>query len=414
MIEWTVDVKYGKYLTWYNQLIDRAKSRSFPKHEYSEKHHIIPRSLGGSNKKDNIVKLSAREHYIAHLLLYKFQADPKNKGKMAFALVYMAHGSNFPKRLKRTYKVNSKIYEAAKRASAEALKNRTVSEITKQKIREANARTKDLRSEKLSGTNNPMYGKQHSEEMKQQIAETMRKYWDDEKREKKSQQIKSLWQNEEWKKKILEERKNSEGWINRDWKGAAKKSIEGRIRNGTNKRTKEQRQKLSEIRRALYAAGKIVPWNKGKHTKVFRTKESLQQSALKAAKTRKINGTQVSMKGEENPFYGKKHKPESIEKYRATMAAKKAAGWKLPKREVNWEAIEKAKATKKAKKLQGYVAKRPVFTDEEKRAIAAKISATKAAKRAAGYVSPLKGKPKSPEHKASIIAARRNRILNPK
>lgn len=42
---------------------------------YYEKHHILPRSLGGSNKSDNIVKLSAKEHYICHLLLtkmYKF------------------------------------------------------------------------------------------------------------------------------------------------------------------------------------------------------------------------------------------------------------------------------------------------------------------------------------------------------
>lgn len=38
---------------------------------YYEKHHIVPHSLGGSDKKDNLVKLSAREHYICHLLLTK-------------------------------------------------------------------------------------------------------------------------------------------------------------------------------------------------------------------------------------------------------------------------------------------------------------------------------------------------------
>ena len=39
---------------------------------YSEKHHIIPRCLGGSDEKSNIVSLTAKEHFIAHLLLTKF------------------------------------------------------------------------------------------------------------------------------------------------------------------------------------------------------------------------------------------------------------------------------------------------------------------------------------------------------
>lgn len=36
-----------------------------------ERHHIVPRSLGGSNNDDNIVKLTYREHFMAHLLLCK-------------------------------------------------------------------------------------------------------------------------------------------------------------------------------------------------------------------------------------------------------------------------------------------------------------------------------------------------------
>jgi len=39
---------------------------------YIENHHIIPKSLGGSDEESNIVALTAREHYIAHLLLAKF------------------------------------------------------------------------------------------------------------------------------------------------------------------------------------------------------------------------------------------------------------------------------------------------------------------------------------------------------
>jgi len=39
---------------------------------YIEKHHIIPRSLGGTDDASNIVALSGREHYVAHLLLARF------------------------------------------------------------------------------------------------------------------------------------------------------------------------------------------------------------------------------------------------------------------------------------------------------------------------------------------------------
>lgn len=41
--------------------------------EYTEKHHIVPRCLGGSDEKENLVVLSAKEHFICHLLLVKIQ-----------------------------------------------------------------------------------------------------------------------------------------------------------------------------------------------------------------------------------------------------------------------------------------------------------------------------------------------------
>ena len=55
----------------YNQLIEKRKSSNLD--GYVENHHILPRSLGGSDSEDNLVKLTAREHFIAHLLLAKFK-----------------------------------------------------------------------------------------------------------------------------------------------------------------------------------------------------------------------------------------------------------------------------------------------------------------------------------------------------
>ncbi len=75
----------NKYTKWYNNIILTAKARSLLKIGYSEKHHIIPKSLGGNNSKDNIVALTAREHYVCHLLLPKMTTG-KDRNKMAYAL----------------------------------------------------------------------------------------------------------------------------------------------------------------------------------------------------------------------------------------------------------------------------------------------------------------------------------------
>jgi hypothetical protein len=60
--------KDNKYTKHYNLLIEKAKNRTLPKETYTEKHHIIPRSMGGSNKKENLAHLTAREHFICHWL----------------------------------------------------------------------------------------------------------------------------------------------------------------------------------------------------------------------------------------------------------------------------------------------------------------------------------------------------------
>ena len=58
------------YKKIYDSLIDKAKDRVLE--GYQESHHIVPRSFGGSNDKLNLVNLTAREHFIAHVLIYKF------------------------------------------------------------------------------------------------------------------------------------------------------------------------------------------------------------------------------------------------------------------------------------------------------------------------------------------------------
>lgn len=97
----------SKYTKWYMNIIDFAKNRNID--VYTENHHIIPKSLGGDNSNENLVRLNAREHYICHLLLTKM-TNGINKRKMLFALWRMMHGNKSQKR----HKINSKQYEIIK------------------------------------------------------------------------------------------------------------------------------------------------------------------------------------------------------------------------------------------------------------------------------------------------------------
>ena len=93
------------YQKIYNQLIQKRLTDSLLKKDcYCETHHIIPRGEGGSDDDDNKINLTAREHYIAHLLLAKIYNDYK----MYSAVVFMQCKT---KRQKRDFKFNSHLYE---------------------------------------------------------------------------------------------------------------------------------------------------------------------------------------------------------------------------------------------------------------------------------------------------------------
>ena len=88
----------------YEALVNKARMRGKPE-GYAERHHVVPRSLGGSNEPDNLVWLTAREHFVAHVLLANIHG-----GSQWFSVLMFAAGE------KRT--VNSRLYEAAKKRHA--------------------------------------------------------------------------------------------------------------------------------------------------------------------------------------------------------------------------------------------------------------------------------------------------------
>lgn len=100
----------NKYTKWYFNIINRAKARLILPTEYTEKHHIIPRSCGGSNSKDNLVALTAREHFICHLLLIKMLSG-NLQYKMSFALNRMLTSSKNHNR----YTPSSRFYDISRK-----------------------------------------------------------------------------------------------------------------------------------------------------------------------------------------------------------------------------------------------------------------------------------------------------------
>lgn len=89
------------YSLAYQRLIANAKARACP-NGYVEKHHILPKALGGSDDSSNLVALTAKEHFVAHMLLAKMHG-----GLMWQAIIVMKGGKN-------RY-CNGRLFEIARR-----------------------------------------------------------------------------------------------------------------------------------------------------------------------------------------------------------------------------------------------------------------------------------------------------------
>jgi hypothetical protein len=68
----------------YTQLVERGISRTLIC--YTEKHHIVPRCMGGSDDSENLVELTPEEHYLAHQLLVKIYPDNHALAKAAMMM----------------------------------------------------------------------------------------------------------------------------------------------------------------------------------------------------------------------------------------------------------------------------------------------------------------------------------------
>jgi hypothetical protein len=168
------------YQKIYNQIITQALNRDLK--GYSEKHHIIPKCMGGLNTPENLIKLTAREHFLCHRLLCEIYPD---NTQLKQALFFMSRNTKYPEI------ISSNMYESLKEFHSNTIskihKNKTISQKTREKISKA-----------LKGKPKPEYFKEIasktrkgatiSESHKNKIREYMTgKIYSDESKEKMSQ-----------------------------------------------------------------------------------------------------------------------------------------------------------------------------------------------------------------------------------
>lgn len=100
------------YSKIYNDLISKRKAYPllFSEYIYTEEHHVIPKCLGGNNSRENLVRLTAREHFIAHRLLAKIFTESTGLQKAVFA---MANIQSSTRITSRTYQILKENYAAS-------------------------------------------------------------------------------------------------------------------------------------------------------------------------------------------------------------------------------------------------------------------------------------------------------------
>jgi hypothetical protein len=194
----------NKYSKYYFNIIDSAKSRVLSSDTYTERHHILPKSLGGNDSSANIIKLTAREHFICHWLLTKI-VSPDKKVKMVFALHRM---KSINKRQQRySTPITSRVFERNRIEHSKFIgainKGKKLSKETKQKIsislkgknlgKSCPEHQKQRLRELNTGKKCAPFSQEHKEKLSMAAKQRIRKPYTEEQKQKMSESISEWW-----------------------------------------------------------------------------------------------------------------------------------------------------------------------------------------------------------------------------
>jgi hypothetical protein len=206
------------YLNRYNKFINTLKDQVVE--GYTEKHHIVPRSHNGTHDESNLIRLTPRQHYVAHWLLWKAY-----KGSMITAFHYMNGVKRYGKRL------NSKTVELLRLEDFERRKGRKhtaeSNEINRQKHlgKKLSIEHKKKISQALKGVPKARLSDESIEKMKAT---------------KKARHVPKIWMNKNGTQTKVVYEKIDE-YLNNGWqKGTTQKHITEEYRNKFRKHAKQQ------------------------------------------------------------------------------------------------------------------------------------------------------------------------------
>lgn len=128
-----------EYQKIHDQIIERARNRQLE--GYKERHHIIPRCMGGTDEIENLVDLTAREHFIVHWLLHRIHPSNHLISYAFHAMCNLPGSTN-----QRKYNPSSRVVEESKIAFSKAHSARMSN--TTQSTDHINKRMKSRRGKK--------------------------------------------------------------------------------------------------------------------------------------------------------------------------------------------------------------------------------------------------------------------------
>lgn len=168
----------NKYTKWYCNLIQKNLQTSQSIDQYTELHHIYPKSIQCDidvKQKLNIVRLTAREHFIAHLLLTKMFKNAVINQKMNFAFFQLRLSNRYQQRY-----TNSRFYEKVKKVKRTYIRfynsdkcvYADVNDLDKQQLLTAQGWSTIMPEQYKIGRVGNMKGKRHSEETRRRMSES--------------------------------------------------------------------------------------------------------------------------------------------------------------------------------------------------------------------------------------------------
>lgn len=187
------------YLKVYNNfIIDRRtkEKKLSASGQYFERHHITPKSLGGSDRRANIIKLTPEDHFFAHKLLALVYG-----GSMWTAIWYMSKSASTSA---VGVRVSKRWYGIARRETFKLEHYKKFGE----RVSNSQKRIEQLKKYYQSTDTGEIVRERYKdEEYFSKWKKSCKESWTEERKQEVRERFKSLWQTDDYKQKMVERNK---------------------------------------------------------------------------------------------------------------------------------------------------------------------------------------------------------------